>query len=264
MESTRRVKHYRGSTSEAAREYRQRGHDDAKVFALLLGLESDYQNDLQAKKDVIDPSGDAHSVKSGEKKWQIFLYGLNRFESDNIFKFLDGVGELLISCINSFPTDFDDYQRNKLMYKNRLQIPMFNLAQKLRNKSLLKAFISKSMFNGSEVDYLTVFDKGVYHVFWGPEVVDVLSENFEVTNSQARTSGQLDNQKVIFKYQDRNVGELEMRNDSSIHYREIRFNMYKPKIMALLFEKIEKTSELGVAINVYGKASKKFGRWKNK
>lgn len=79
---TPRVKKSRASSSDEARRYRQQGHDDALLFALAIGLDRDYKNDLKAKKDVIDPSGDSHSVKSGEKKWQIFLYGLNRFETD--------------------------------------------------------------------------------------------------------------------------------------------------------------------------------------
>ena len=63
----------RALSSEDARNIRQRGYDDALEFALSIGLSSDYKNDPHAKKDVIDLSGDAHSVKSGEKKWQIFL-----------------------------------------------------------------------------------------------------------------------------------------------------------------------------------------------
>ena len=62
----------RGGTPELGRRVRQAGHDTARRFAMLLGLGHDYGNDLQAKKDVIDPSGDAHSVKSGQTKWQIF------------------------------------------------------------------------------------------------------------------------------------------------------------------------------------------------
>lgn len=50
------TKRRRASTSEQAREYRQAGHDDALLFALLIGLDSDYRNDKAAKKDVIDPS----------------------------------------------------------------------------------------------------------------------------------------------------------------------------------------------------------------
>ena len=58
----------RGLSTEGARIVRQRGHDDALAFALSIGLDSDYKNDVVAKKDVIDLSGDAHSVKSGAKR----------------------------------------------------------------------------------------------------------------------------------------------------------------------------------------------------
>lgn len=79
MEKSPKLKIYkrrktRASSSAEARRYRQQGHDDALRFAIAIGLNKDYKNDPKAKKDVIDPSGDAHSVKSGEKKWQIFLY----------------------------------------------------------------------------------------------------------------------------------------------------------------------------------------------
>ncbi|RKZ29141.1 hypothetical protein DRQ29_00650, partial [bacterium] len=86
-------------TSEQARNVRKKGHDDAKEFARLIGLPSDYQNDPQAKKDVVDLAGDAHSVKSGTKKWQIFLYAHSRFEKDKIFKRLNGLGQLMMNCL---------------------------------------------------------------------------------------------------------------------------------------------------------------------
>jgi hypothetical protein len=58
----------RASSSDQARAYRQIGYDDARQFAHSIGLPDDYKNDPHAKKDVIDPSGDAHSVKSGAKE----------------------------------------------------------------------------------------------------------------------------------------------------------------------------------------------------
>lgn len=97
----------RGLSSEDARRVRQKGHDDALDFAIAIGLEHDYQNDAKAKKDVIDPSGDAHSVKSGKKKWQVFLYGLGRFENDETFQVMNGIGNLLADCINSFPNTYN-------------------------------------------------------------------------------------------------------------------------------------------------------------
>ncbi len=92
----------RASSSDQARAYRQTGHDNALRFAMALGLGRDYRNDLQAKKDVIDPSGDAHSVKSGEKKWQILLYGLGRFWDDATCGAMNGIGDALTACQELF------------------------------------------------------------------------------------------------------------------------------------------------------------------
>jgi len=102
----------RASKPESARAYREAGHDDALLFALSIGLNNDYRRDLKAKKDVIDPAGDAHSVKSGKNKWQMFLYGRNRFLDDDGFQALNGIGSLLVHCIDVFPPRYEDYIKN--------------------------------------------------------------------------------------------------------------------------------------------------------
>src|SRR3990167_10124032 len=117
MEEIENTRKKRGLSSEGARWVRQSGHNDALEFAISIGLPRDYQNDHKAKKDVIDPSGDAHSVKSGNKKWQIFLYGLGRFKSDDAFRVMNGIGDLLIKCIKSFPGTFHEYQADKTTAK---------------------------------------------------------------------------------------------------------------------------------------------------
>lgn len=167
----------RASTSENARQYRQKGHDDALEFALAIGLDKDYKNDLHAKKDVIDQSGDAHSVKSGEKKWQIFLYGRGRFENDEAFGVMNGIGDLLIDCIDAFPETYSEYQRDKTTSKELLQTPMVRLAEKLQDKRRLKAFLGKSLFNGGEVNYLTVKQDDVFHIFLNKDVVQVFADH---------------------------------------------------------------------------------------
>ena len=68
-------------------------------------------------------------------------------------------------------------------------------------------------------------------------------------------------QKVIFKFEGTNLAELEMRNDNPPHYREIRFNMNKPKAMRLLFSKITLTKEYNDKVILYGEAIKHFGHW---
>ena len=254
MEITK-VRKSRASGSAQARKYRQQGYDDALHFALAIGLDRDYKNDPKAKKDVIDPSGDAHTVKSGEKKWQIFLYGLSRFESDTSFKVMNGMGQLLINCINSFPKKFKDYTNDKAMVKEKLRPHMVALAEKLKDKDRLKAFI------GGEVNYLTVYEKGKFHIFWGKEVERIMADNLSVENSRALQAGQFPEQKVLFKYQGTNLAELEMRNDSSKHYREIRFNMIKPKAMKLLFDKITDRRDYNDEVVLWGEAKRHFGNW---
>jgi hypothetical protein len=258
------MKRKRALTPENARRIRQRGHDDALEFALAIGLDSDYQNDLRAKKDVIDPSGDAHSVKSGQKKWQIFLYGLSRFRSDYAFAVMNGIGDLLIKCIESFPERFEDYQQNKKIAKENLRKPMVELTEKLKDRRRLRAFINKALFNGGEVNYLTVKHNGIFHVFLNKDVVNVFGEYLEVCNSKAISKGQISEQKVIFRYKGRNLAELEMRNESPTHYREIRFNMIKPRAIELLFAKIPLTYKYSDLVWVYGNARKRFGHWNKK
>lgn len=171
------------------------------------------------------------------------------------------MGQHLIDCIDSFPESFAEYQLNKAEAKRKLAPNMVALAGKLKDKHRLRAFISKSMFNGGEVNYLTVLADSKFHIFWGKEIEQVMADNLEVTNSQALQAGQFPNQKVLLKYEGVNLGEIEMRNDSLIHYREIRFNMYKPKAMKLLFDKIIIKKEFNKKVIVFGEAIKHFGRW---
>lgn len=251
----------RALSREDARLVRQRGYDDALEFANAIGLDKDYKNDRLAKKDVIDPSGDAHSVKGGVKKWQVFLYSLTRFTEDDSWVVMNGIGELLANCIKCFPPNIEDYKRDKLSAKNKLRIHMVAIAEKLKSKHRLRAFFNKSLFNGGEVDYLTVKHEGKFHVFLNKDVIDVMADNLEVCNSLARKKGDIPEQKVLFRYNSKNLGELEMRNEGYPHYREIRFNMIKPVVINLLFTKMTKFTFYNDKVLVYENANKKFGRW---
>lgn len=248
-------------TTDKARKVRQQGHDDALEFALLIGLDNDYRNDTKAKKDVIDLSGDAHSVKSGSKRWQLFLYGINRIIEDDFFQTMNGIGQLLIECINSFPLSYHDYTANKKIAKEKLRIPMKKLAELFQEKRRVRSFINKAMFNGGEVNYLSIKHNGIFHVFLNKDVVKVFADVVEVTNSKAITKSQTPEQKVVFKYNNHNLCELEIRNSGENHYREVLFVMNKLKMMDLLFNKIPLTKKFNDRVFVYGAACKKFGNW---
>ncbi|MBN1160833.1 MAG: hypothetical protein JXA17_02650 [Dehalococcoidales bacterium] len=252
----------RASTPDQARGYRKLGHDNASLFAKALDLES-YRNDPQAKKDVIDPSGDAHSVKSGSKNWQLFLYGRKRFLTDDGFVALNGIGQLLVHCIDAFPPSYEEYKKNPVDAKERLKTPMRELKDRFQRKALVRAFLMKAIFNGGEVNYLTILHEGIFHVFLNTDVVQLMGEKFEVVNSKAKGAGQMDDQKVLFCYQGHNVGELEMRNDSKVHYQEVRFNMRIEPAIKLLLENIPEVMRLKVSdkVVIHGNAAKRFGRW---
>ena len=252
----------RASSSDAARQYRQAGHDDATLFALTIGAD-DYRRDQKAKKDVVDPAGDTHSVKSGTKKWQLFLYSRSRFADDDGFQALNGIGSLLIHCIDAFPPRYSDYEDNKDAAKERLKTPMRELKDRFQRKALLRAFLRKAIFNGDEVNYLTILIDGVYHVYWSDDVVRAMADAFEVTNSMARSSGQHDDQKVLFRHNGKNVGELEMRNDSPAHYGEVRFNMNRNPAIALLNSAGLESEQWdrSEAVMLHGQSIKTFGHW---
>lgn len=248
-------------SSERAREVRQKGHDDALEFALSIGLESDYKNDVKAKKDVIDPSGDAHSVKSGKKRWKIFLYHKSRFEEDSAFQTMNGIGQLLVQSLEIFPDSFENYKNNKQYYKNQLQNLMIELKDRLSEKRRLKAFLNKSLFNGGEVNYLTVKNEGLFHVFFNKDIIDCFANNLSIENSIARRAHETPNQKVLFKYKGYNLGELEIRNSGKNHYREVLFVMNKIKVLELLFDSFKNPKMFSDKVLVYENAKKKFGNW---
>lgn len=250
-------------TSEKASYVKRKGHKDAYEFAKCLGIGKEFRSDPRAKKDVIDSEGYSYSVKSGEKKWQIFLYGRKRFESDYTFRGMNGLGELFLQCIDSFPESRNDYLKNKVKYKTKLQKPMERLCQRLKEKRLLASFINASIFNSGEVDFLVIKEGRNFHIFWNRDVVDILTKNYEVENSKARGENQIDSQKVVFKVDGKTHGEIEMRNDSNIHYREIKFWLDKNLTFNLLKTQIKKVKSLTERIFLYGKAIKKLSKYKN-
>ncbi len=240
-------------SSEKASEVKREGHAAESEFAKIIDGKI-YSSGR--KKDVVDKKGDLHSVKSGDQKWQIFLFGGARFQKEIDFQ----ASDLLLECIKCFPIKREDYLKNKVIFKKRLSKKMNALKKYLcsgRNKLI---FFKKSFLNNGEVDYITVKEGRIFHVFDGEEVINLLDHATEVVNSTARRIDQFDNQKVVFKLKGaETLGEVEMRNDSDIHYRELKFWVSRPKMLSLLIENIFPLKKcFNNRIFVYGKATKKF------
>lgn len=247
----------RAMSSAKASAVKRQGHEDAREFAIVLGIGKEFRSDPRAKKDVIDEDGFSYSVKSGKKKWQIFLYGEKRFEENSVFKGMFEISEIFLSCIRVFPEKREEYIKNKILYKEKLKKYMQALANLLKRPKILEAFLDKAIFNSGEVNFLVVKDDQTFHVFWCRDVVKVLSESYNIETSKARRKGQLDDQKVLFRAKGVTHGEIEMRNDSEAHYREVKFWLSKPLTFNLLKEKIKESETIG-RIVLYGEAIKRL------
>ena len=248
-------------SSKQASFIKKRGENDEEEFVRLInGTRIKGTN----KRDIFDKQGNRHSIKGGEKKWQIFLYGTSRFEKDIIFKRLNGIGLILLDALNVFPDNFSEYQKNKIHFKKLLQPHMRKLCGILQNKQSLKAFLSKSIFNAGEVEYLTVkiypneFEncKEGYYIFFRDDVLDVFTKKIEVVNSKAKNKNELNDLKVIFKIDNKNFSEIEIRTDQK-NYKRFMFRMDKKIAFLNLIENL-KVKKLKDRLFVCGSASATF------
>ena len=250
------VRRKRAMTSAVASDKKTAGHKREDVFAeLIKGMVN--KGDQKAKKDVIDQSHRTHSVKGGTY-WQIFLYSRTRLESNTMLQGIGDVAEIAIECIDCFPDTFDDYQADKQNVKMALQVPMRKLCAELKKPRIYAAFIQKAFFNGDEVDYLSIESKsnGKFHIFESTAVVDACKK-FSVENSKAVRAGSTADLKVLLKL-DVNIGEIELRNDSLVHYKEFKFRINGEKFLEILQKEAGGDFEERGGIIVYGKARKTF------
>lgn len=247
------IRKRRAMTPENARRVRQLGHKAEEEFANLIGGKT---HGSGKKKDVIDKRGDIHSVKSGKKKWQIFLYSYQRLQNDIDFQ----AAELLIKCLDCFPKSRQDYVVNKDKYKILLQLVMRDLKNYLNSGNNKIVFFKKAFLNNGEVDYFTIKEGRSFHIFDGNEVINLLGQSTTVENSKAQREGQIDEQKVVFKLVSDNttVGEIELRNDSEIHYKKVKFWIDRAKTLKLLKEGINKTKTQYSKVIVRGRAIARF------
>tara|TARA_Y100000590_G_scaffold422264_1_gene526771 strand:+ start:228 stop:557 length:330 start_codon:yes stop_codon:yes gene_type:complete len=89
-----------------------------------------------------------------------------------------------------------------------------------------------------EVDYWSIKEGSDFFVYNRNDVLEIFADNLEVSTSKKgsrRSDLNIDGQKVIFRYKS-NIVEIEVRNDSPRHYKQIRFNMIRIGALELLKE----------------------------
>ena len=250
----------RAMTPEAASTKKKTGHINEQLFSELI---DGYVIPGRGKTDVVDKEYNRYSVK-GAKWWQIFMYVRSRFVTNTEFLEIGNVAGLIINCLDAFPETRKEYEVDKMTAKKGLQAAMRELKDELCQSGMFAKFLSKGIFNGDEVDYLAVLenrlsskdipiDQKYFHVFSASDVVSVLSTKLKVANSTAFGRGQMSDLKVIFQYNNKNTGELEIRTDTS-HYRKARWRLNSEMILPILSKNFEEKVMEDMQISVYGSA----------
>jgi hypothetical protein len=143
----------------------------------------------------------------------------------------------------------------------------------LEDKMFLREFLMEALFNNQEVDFLAIRDDTYlkdkkFRIFEREEVIEILSQKLEPAVSQAGKVPEdynVASQKTLLCYKkengkNKNIVEIEIRNDSSTHYRQVRFNMYSRDTLYLLLKELDgKPSKLiKESVIAYGRAVSKF------
>ena len=155
--------------------------------------------------------------------------------------------------------------------KNKLAKATSEVYNELKNKSFLQDFLDEALFNNQEVSFLAIKDTtyrkdDAYKVFSRKDVLNVLSSELFPATSKAGNVPEdynVSGQKTLLCYRttngtQKNIVEIEIRNDSDTHYRQVRFNMYSRDALTLLLKKLEKNSKLipGKKLSYYGESIK--------
>jgi hypothetical protein len=151
--------------------------------------------------------------------------------------------------------------------KENLAAATIMVCDALRDKFTLRNFLDEALFNTEEVDFLAVKDStykrdDLFKVFKRDYVLDVLTNNLFPNTSRAGRVPEdynIHGQKTLLCYTTnkntpKNIVEIEIRNDSDVHYRQVRFNMYSRDTLYLLLNAQSKLSsnEIQPGVLFYG------------
>ena len=278
----------RSPSSEISRDKKLSGHKNEEIFAELINAE--VLKGTQ-KGDVKDKSENLYSIKS-VKKWQIFLYSYTRIQSSRYLKLLKPCLDAFPINYEEYLRDRthcisfkETYQKNNgydaiktlsneevkknvghntyINAKEKLREISIVNADKLKDKILLKNFYNEAIFNNNEVEYLVIRVKKIeiqYLVFHRDDVLEALSASSFPSYSKAGRvpiDYNVEGQKTLLCYElnqkAKNLVEIEIRNDSPTHYRQIRFNMYSKDTIDILSQSVSQKESFG-KIDLYGKA----------
>lgn len=261
----------RAPSSAVSSEKKMGGHSREADFAALVNGECILGT---LKADVRDKIGNRYSVKSGKKwqiflyglsrirssKYLRVMEGcIHAFCEDHEKYFADR--EICIAYKEDYVRTYGRDKAKKLSNsdlentlgsneyiksKYRLMLANEEVRAKLESIEHLRNFLDEAIFNCDEVNLLAIKDTtfrkdNYFKVFAREDVLGALCDNFFVATSKSGNVPEdlnVEGQKTLLRYKkksrDKNVGELEIRNDSKEKYRSVRFNMHSADALAIL------------------------------
>ena len=253
----------RAMDSKTASMKKTSGHKNEEHFA--DAIDGDCKVGASTgKPDVIDKNGQVYSVKAG-KLWQIFLYRKERLKTNTEFQNIGNVAKIMVDCLNAFPPSFEEYQADKETAKEALRPNMRALLAEFQQPSIFEEFLYKAIFN-SRVDLLAIYpgkandpqNKKHFHVFHKDDVIKALCSDLTLANSRKIKTKDTPEQKVVLqsKLARKQAGQIELRNDSQQHYKEMKFRLEAEVIAQILLNSIKPSKQLKPNVTVYGKATR--------
>lgn len=289
----------RAPSSQISREKKLGGHERENDFAALIQgktISGTQKGDVVDEKGFLYSvkSGDkwqvflyGHNRISSSQYLKILKPCIEAFTED-----IDQYFEDRIKCIAFKEAYLAENGRNKAKLlsneelsntlgsnvyvesKNRLAQTTLEVSNALQDKVFLHNFLDEALFNKKEVQFLAVKDTtfkkdALFKIFAREEALKILTNKlFPDTSKAGRVlvDYNVPGQKTLLCYKktdtkNKNIVEIEIRNDRGEKYRHVRFNMYSKDALSLLLEGTKTTSfkELCNGVLVYGQAIELLG-----
>lgn len=155
--------------------------------------------------------------------------------------------------------------------KTKLAKATAEVSALLNDKTFLRKFLAEALFNNDEVSFLAIRDStykqdNIFKTFDREDVLDIFSDSLAPAISKAGNVPEdfnVPGQKTLLRYTQneaslKNIVEIEIRNDSGTHYRQVRFNMYSKDALFLLTEGLRESDAVSPVkgLQYYGSAGK--------
>jgi len=286
----------RAPSTEISREKKLGGHQREDDYALLIGgkvIKGVQKGDVEDQNEELHSvkSGKKWQVFlygynriSSSKHLNILLPCLDAFpiDSSQYFKdrekciafkenYVQNYGKEATKSLSNHDVAKKVGANSYIDSKNKLNNSTILVSTKLKNKIDLRNFLQEALFNNNDVQFLVVKDTTyikdeLFKVFSKKDVLDILSKNlFPSTSIAGRVPEDYNvaGQKTLLCYKNtkgvsKNIVEIEIRNDSSTHFRQVRFNMYSKDTLFLLLNNNMPSKSYKQNVLIYGEAIEKF------